>query len=306
MTDWVVDLDGVMWRGRVPIPGSVDAVARLLDRGDRVLFCTNNSAESGGARAERLVEHGLAPGCEVVTSADAVCALVAPGERVLVIGGEGLMGALRQHGARPENAAGIDAGPVVAAASARADGGSSAGPFDCVVVGLTREFDYRQMDVAGAAVRAGARLLASNSDTTFPGSDGLHPGCGSLVAAVEAAAGSLAEVAGKPLEPMAALIRERLGLGSTHQSSDGSVPPAVPVLPNEIARPDVIVVGDRPDTDGQLARRLGVPFALVLSGVTSRGDLPIDVPCAFVADTFADVVHQIDGGMPGGLSLSGG
>ena len=47
VTDWVVDLDGVMWRGRVPITGSADAVGDLLARGDRVLFCTNNSAESG-------------------------------------------------------------------------------------------------------------------------------------------------------------------------------------------------------------------------------------------------------------------
>nr|MCS5678872.1 HAD hydrolase-like protein [Acidimicrobiales bacterium] len=37
-----------------------------------------------------------------------------------------------------------------------------------------------------------------------------------------------------------------------------------------------IVVGDRPDTDGELARALGWKFALVLSGVTTEADLPTD------------------------------
>ncbi|MCP4437181.1 MAG: HAD-IIA family hydrolase [Actinomycetia bacterium] len=277
MTDWVVDLDGVMWRGKVPIEGSAEAIGELLARGDRVLFCTNNSAESGEARAARLSEQGIPDGCKVVTSADAVCALVEPGESVLVIGGPGLLDALAEHGARPTAAAEADPAPIVAAATARAsDPAASGRPYDAVVVGLTRDFGYRQIDAAQAAVRAGARLLATNDDATFPGADGIHPGCGSLLAAVETGAGVRAEVAGKPLGPMCDLIIDMLGLGERGGASDG--------------RGGVIVVGDRPGTDGRLAENLGVRFALVLSGVTSQADLPVEVPTALVGDDLAAIV----------------
>lgn len=281
VTDWVIDLDGVMWRGRAPITGSADAVGTLVARGDRVLFCSNNSAESGPARAQRLAEHGIPPGCDVVTSADAVCALVEPGEEVVVVGGEGLTAALGHHGAVPRPAGEVDPGPLVEIATRRSRGEEITGPFGAVVVGLTRDFGYRELDVAAAAVRSGARLLASNADSTFPGADGLHPGCGSLVAAIETAAGRPAAVAGKPHEPMAALIRSRLGLTGAGGAPGGGG--------------DVLVVGDRADTDGRLAVTLGVPFALVLSGVTVRADLPVEVTCARVADDLAELVASVTG-----------
>lgn len=250
----MIDLDGVMWRGRRPIEGSAETVGRLLRRGDRVVFCTNNSAESGTARAARLGEQGVPPGAEVVTSADAVTALVQAGERVLCLGGPGLRSALSDAGASVADVADADA---------------AAGAFDAVVVGLRRDADYGHIDRASAAVRAGARLLASNADATYPGADGIHPGCGAILAAVETAAGVRAEVAGKPHGPMAAVLRERL--------PDGAV-----------------VVGDRADTDGRLAEVLGWPFALVLSGITTAADLPVDVPCAVVGADLTAVVDELD------------
>jgi 4-nitrophenyl phosphatase len=302
MTDWIVDLDGVMWRGREPIPGSADAIAALVDRRDRVLFCTNNSMESGSARAERLAGQGIPDGCEVITSADAACTLVHPGERVLVVGGPGLLDALAGRGALPTAAGEVDPAAMVAAATARASEhgaaraadedtyGEPERPFDVVMVGLDKEFDYRQMDAAAAAVRAGARLVATNDDATFPGADGTHPGAGSLVAAVETASGTSAVVAGKPLGPMCELIETRLGLGEAGTAGD--------------RRAEVVVVGDRPGTDGRLAENLGVRFALVLSGVTTRADLPTEVPTAFVADDLATLVA--DGpGSPGDTESPG-
>jgi len=260
MRNWVVDLDGVMWRGKVPIAGSVEAVAALVAAGERVLFCTNNSVESGAHRAARLADQGVPPGCDVVTSADAVALLVRPGERVLVVGGAGLRAAVESVGAR-----------AVAAADREAVGGEALHRgFDAVVVGLARDFDYAQLDRAQAAVRAGARLLASNTDASYPGADGLHPGCGSLVAAVEAASGCPAVSAGKPMAPMVELIRARLGAGA-----------------------EGVVVGDRGETDGRLAEALGWPFGLVLSGVTRRDDLPLDVPVAAVADDLAGLVAEM-------------
>ena len=256
MTNWVIDLDGVMWRGSRAIPGSTDAVAELIQRGDRVVFCTNNSAETGTQKAARLVEDGLPEGVEVVTSADAVAGLVRPGEVALCLGGPGLRRALRDVGAEVHAAA--DELPV--------DAHGEPVPFDVVVVGLARDADYTQIDRASATVRRGARLLASNADATYPGTDRLHPGCGAILAAVETAAGTSAEVAGKPHEPMAEVLRRRL---------DGRG----------------VVVGDRADTDGRLAEVLDWPFALVLSGVTTPDDLPVEVPAAVVA---ADLWAVVD------------
>ena len=85
------------------------------------------------------------------------------GERVLVLGGPGLIDALRTTGATV-----VDAG----------DPGSDGLVVDTVVVGLTRDFDYARLDRASAAARRGARLIASNTDSTFPAADGLRPGCG--------------------------------------------------------------------------------------------------------------------------------
>jgi glycerol 3-phosphatase-2 len=256
MVDWVVDLDGVVWRGRAPVPGSAEALSQRIALGERVVFCTNNSSERGSDKAATLVRHGLPDGVEVVTSADAVATLVEPGATVMCLGGPGLMEALASTGADVVHAA----DPVVVEPEVPLDG------FDVVVVGLARDVDYGQLDRAAAAVRAGAVLLASNDDATFPGEDRLHPGCGALVAAVETAAGRRAVVAGKPNDPMAQLLRRQLPGGA-------------------------VVVGDRTDTDGRLAAALGWPFALVLSGVTTAADLPPDVPTAVVA---ADLRSCID------------
>jgi 4-nitrophenyl phosphatase len=118
------------------------------------------------------------------------------------------------------------------------------GPADAVVVGLHLDFDYQRLAAASAAVRSGARLIGTNEDPTYPTPAGLIPGGGAILAAVAVASGVAPVVAGKPHPPMASLVRSRLG-------DDG------------------MVVGDRADTDGGLARALGYRFALVLSGSTS-------------------------------------
>lgn len=139
------------------------------------------------------------------------------------------------------------------------------GPADAVVVGWHREFDYERLTLAMSTVLGGARLVATNDDATYPMAEGLVPGGGALMAAVAYASGVAAEVAGKPHEPMVSLVRRRVG--------------AVEVM-----------VGDRPGTDGKLARRLGARFGLVLSGVTSKQDLPADPVPDLVADDLASLV----------------
>ncbi len=152
------------------------------------------------------------------------------------------------------------------------------GPADVVVVGWTRRFDFDRLTAATRAVYGGARLIGTNDDPTHPTPDGLIPGGGALLAAVATATGTTPEVAGKPYQPMADLITERTG-------------------------PVAVVVGDRPATDGLLARRLGAPFGLVLSGVTASPDGPeLNGPGlggpelgGMVADVVADdLAHLVD------------
>jgi HAD superfamily hydrolase (TIGR01450 family) len=138
-------------------------------------------------------------------------------------------------------------------------------PVDAVVVGWHRDFDYERLTVAMRAVRGGARLIGTNDDATYPMPDGVLPGGGSILAAVAYASGVEPTVAGKPHQPMVDHLRATVG--------------------------DVdIVVGDRPSTDGLLARGLGARFALVLSGVTRPGDLPVVPAPDQVADRLADLV----------------
>ena len=125
------------------------------------------------------------------------------------------------------------------------------GPADAVVVGWTRGFTFERVDQASRAVREGARLIGTNGDPTFPTPDGLVPGAGALLAAVATAAETTPEVAGKPHRPTADAILAR-------------------VAADELR----VMVGDRPATDGALATQLGIPFALVFSGVTREGDRP--------------------------------
>ena len=221
---FALDLDGVVWLVDQPIPGAADAVARLRASGDDVVFVTNNSSQPVAEVESKLARHGILATGDVITSAMAVVTLIEPGETVLVCAGPGVVEALEAGGARPVRD----------------------GDADAVVVGFHRDFDYERLRIAARAVRRGARLLATNADSSYPTPDGPIPGGGAILAAVATATGAEAVVAGKPHAPMADLVRSRLG-------------------------PTGVMVGDRADTDGQFALALGYRFALVHTGVTPAG-----------------------------------
>ncbi len=234
---WVLDLDGVVWLTSDPIRGAGEAVGLLREAGARVCFASNNSSPTVGDLLARLEHAGVrAEASEVVTSAQAAASMLAPGTTALVVGDDGVMEALAARGVDARKAADEVGAPERQGRQMH---------VDTVVVGYTRRFDYDVLARAADAVRAGARLVGTNEDATLPAPGGPLPGAGSILAALATASGATPEVAGKPHEPLATLISERAGAVAA-------------------------VVGDRPSTDGALARRLGVPFALVLSGVTRR------------------------------------
>ncbi len=231
-----------------------------------MVFVTNNSARTPGEVAAELARHGIAArAAEVVTSSQAAATLVSSGETVLALGGPGVLEALGEAGAEV-----VAATELVAAGGRRPPAG-----IETVVVGITPAFDYDLLALAVRAVRAGARLVATNDDPTFPVDDGILPGNGALVAAVERAAGVRARVAGKPHRPMADLLARLLDPGDGDAGGDAV---------------ERVMVGDRPDTDGVFARRAGMTFALVLSGVTGADDLPVEPSPDVVADDLAGLV----------------
>jgi 4-nitrophenyl phosphatase len=166
----------------------------------------------------------------------AVSALVAPVTRVLVAAGPGVVEALQRAGADVL----INSGEPLTEA------------VDAVVVGLHRDFDYDRLAVAAEAARRCARLIGTNTDSTYPTPDGLLPGGGSILAAVAVASGVDPVIAGKPHQPLATLVESMLA------ERHGEFDPA-----------RVLMVGDRPETDGRFAALLGCRFALVRSGVNS-------------------------------------
>jgi 4-nitrophenyl phosphatase len=251
----VCDLDGVIWLADRPIPGSAEAVAALRAAGHRFLFVTNNSFSTARDVEAKLVSFGIPADGDVVTSGRAAATLVAPGERVLLCAGPGA------------------AEELTAAGAVLVDGASAEGeePVDSVIVGFHRSFDYEEMRRAATAVRGGARLLATNDDATYPTPDGPIPGGGAILAGIATAAGQRPLVAGKPYEPMAALVRS--------------------LVPDAIT--DVVMVGDRLDTDGRFAATIGCRFALVLTGVTTAAEVPTDPAPAFVASDLAALVDRL-------------
>jgi HAD superfamily hydrolase (TIGR01457 family) len=229
---FLFDLDGVLYRGKDPVAHAADAVARLRTSGKGVSFVTNNSSATPDAVAERLRSAGIdARAQEVETSALTTAAMLA-GEGVtttFVMGEEGIRRALTEAGI-----AVVDGDP---------------GRVDAVVVGFDRRANYGSLKTASVLVEAGARLVATNGDVTFPASGGQRwPGAGALLAAVVATTGASPVVVGKPNTPILLAALDRAGGG----------------------RP--LVIGDRLDTDIAGAERLGWDSLLVLTGISTAAD----------------------------------
>ena len=230
------DLDGVVWLAHQPLPGSVGALESWRAAGHEVVFCTNNSFNTIAEQERFLSAIGVDASNRVVSSATAAGSLVAAGEVVLVCGGPGIVEAVTTRGATAvvpdQDFANVDA----------------------VIVGFDRTFDYLKLKIASEAVRDGARLIGTNHDPTYPTPDGEIPGGGALVAAVAYASETEAIFAGKPMRPMfasAMSLAERL-------------------VARAINTNEIFVVGDRDDSDGEFARRNGVSFCHVKTGVKTQ------------------------------------
>src|SRR5438105_9784733 len=192
---FLIDMDGVTYRGTDLIPGADRFVRELRDRDIPFRFLTNNSQRTRRDVVARLVRMGLDVEDEhVFTSAMATARFLAhqkPDGTAYVIGEGGLLTALHQHGY-----AVVDHDP------------------DYVVVGEGRTFNLELVEAAVRMILGGAKLIATNLDPNCPTQDGLRPGCGAMVAMLELATGIRAFSVGKPSPVMMRAARKELGLAT--------------------------------------------------------------------------------------------
>jgi HAD superfamily hydrolase (TIGR01450 family) len=238
----IFDLDGVIYRGRQPVPGAVALVAALRERGLLIRFATNNSMATRAMYVPRLVEMGIpAELDEIVTSTSATIdhlkGHLPQVHTVMTVGAPGMLEELQ--------AAGFAATAAADAVDADYDGGPLSVSYDAVVAGLDPSFDFRRMAAATTAIRSGARFIATNADLRYPTPSGFLPGAGSIVAALQAAGGQEPLVIGKPEPGIFTAILERAGVEAS----------------------DAVAIGDNPDADVVAAHRAGIDSILVLTGV---------------------------------------
>ena len=231
----IVDLDGVVWVGAKAVPGSVEAIAQLRDRGVRLVFLTNDPRGSAAEYAARLTALGVpADESEIVTAASALASFVrereGAGAKTFAIGSRSFKEELVQ--------AGLDLLAGTAAVEAKV-----------VAVGGHDGFNYEELRIATQAVRRGARLYAAGRDATFPMPDGPWPGTGSVAAAVEVAGGRTAISVGKPEPRIFEIAHSRLP-GCSH----------------------VAIVGDNLAADIAGGKRAGLMTILVLTGTSGRDE----------------------------------
>ncbi|RYG44700.1 HAD-IIA family hydrolase [bacterium] len=224
---YLFDLDGTLFRGSVAIPGAAEAVNALRARGAAIRFLTNNSTRTRDEFAAKLRGFGYVAEDREVYSTAAGTAFHL-------------------------NESGLKSAFVVGEIGLKATLAESGiavveeGPADAVVVGLARNFSYDMLKEAMERIRAGAAFVATNPDKTYPvEGGGLIPGAGSIVAAVRACSGVEPFIVGKP-NPF--LVRAAVA--------------ELRLNPEE-----VLVVGDRLDTDIEAGKAAGCPTWLVLSGV---------------------------------------
>ncbi len=232
----IIDLDGCVYLGERLVEGSDKAVERLLERGVKVLFLTNNSTQTSRDYCLKLRRLGVICREEMVlTSGEATAQYILDNSgpsRVLPITGRGF----REYCVRM--------GHVVLSPERWPEA-------DYVVVGLDRDITYEKMRAAVRAIHRGARYLATNLDATLPTDEGPEPGAGAIAASITTASGVEPLVIGKPSRIIMEIALERLGIGPG----------------------DVLVIGDRLETDVMAGRNIGADTALVLSGAASREDL---------------------------------
>lgn len=252
---YALDLDGTVYLGETLLPGAARAITALRGAGRPVVFLSNNPLRSREEYAAKLTRLGIPTTMDEVVNSSYVLVrhllVTASGARLFVIGEASVRQELTQAGF-----------PLTEDPRA----------VDFVIACFDRTFDYRKLQIAFDAIRAGARFIATNRDAYCPTPDGGLPDCGAIIAAIEACTGHrVEEVVGKPSAIMGRVLSERLGVPPTKS----------------------LIAGDRLETDVAMGRASGMATAVVLTGVTTReAALAADPPPDFILERIDQLLPE--------------
>lgn len=256
----ILDMDGVLWHSNEALGDLPSIFARIAARNLKLTLATNNSSRTPPQHIEKVASFGVyLKENQVLSSAIAAAARLKDdfpeGGEVYVLGHDGIVDALTQKEFRVFQEDELPENPVA------------------VVAGIDWEFNYKKLANASALIRKGAAFYGTNPDKTFPTPQGLMPGAGTILAAVETASGVSPIVTGKP-EPYLFQVAMR----------------QMKVMPEE-----TLVVGDRLETDILGGQNAGCQTALVLSGVTERTAAEKWQPApTHIAENLTALLNEID------------
>jgi HAD superfamily hydrolase (TIGR01457 family) len=229
----LLDLDGTVFRGKTAIPGAEKTLEKLREMGFKLFFLTNGNNKTRAQYVQKLKKMGLHAKKDEVYSS-----AYATAEYVKDNHPKKSVYCISEGGISDElRAKGIK---VVEDDSA-----------DIVAVGLDRNFNYKKMTIAFHAIQRGALFIATNEDPAFPVEEGSLPGAGAMVGAIERSSGVKPLLIGKPNKYGIELLLKH----------------------NNLKRSEVLIVGDRLQTDIMCGKNNKIKSVLVLTGVTKKQDL---------------------------------
>ncbi|MGI9534895.1 MAG: TIGR01459 family HAD-type hydrolase [Thermodesulfobacteriota bacterium] len=237
---FLFDMDGVIYIGNKPIPGSVELINHLYNRNKIVIFLTNNPARSDSEYAKKLNKTGIKTNTDhIITSTKNICHYLKNHIKELnkksayVIGSRHFKSSIHKTGIN-----------IV----------RSGNNFksDYVIMGGHRNFNFNEIDNASQFIRNGARIIASNRDSHYPSELGVSPGTGALLSSIEITSGKKAIITGKPEKHIFQLSLKLAGIKNKKK---------------------VVIIGDNLQTDILGGNNFGISTILSLTGVTSKKDL---------------------------------
>jgi len=247
----LIDGDGVLWRGDQALPG----LHRFFDivrlRGMRWALLTNNNTTTVGKYLAKLAGFGIeADAGQIFSSSTGTAAYLkkryGPGAPVHAVGMSGVIETLQ------------DAGFLVSYGEEMPDHAVVA-----VAAGMDRALTFNKVKVATRLILGGAEFVATNTDGTYPAADGISPGTGMVIGALQGTTGVTPTVIGKPEQAIYVAALEAM----------------------KADKATTAMIGDRMETDILGAQRLGIPTIGVLTGVTTREQMA-------ESDIQPDVVYE--------------
>lgn len=235
---FLLDMDGVIYKGSQPIPGSVDTIKRLYSRNKKIIFLTNNPSGSEAAYKKKLQRMGIkADSDQIITSVKSLCHYLTGRIRNIRSRSAYVIGSrhLRNSVGKTE----------IKLASPEADGA------DYVIMGGHTDFNYNEIDHASRFIRSGAKLIATNRDPYYPSEHGLSPGTGALLSSIEISGGKKALITGKPEKYIFQLALKLTGTKKNR----------------------AVIIGDSLKTDILGGVNYGIHTVLTLSGITDKKEL---------------------------------